>query len=229
MAFYLVYATTKDGAYNGGWCWTQVQAYANYVEQLTGESFIPLKYGHLSFNASGLGEKQFVQDAMDEIDREMGLIANDNVLLSHNQYDFGYGGGQTVYPTGSGDAIGHAVYAGSWNTSWEVELFVWHELSHSYGAKHVNGDHTLTSSGLIDNVTPMAAAYCHDADGNPSTWWSAIDSDPSDPTSPDYFCNGLSNFSYSGFNGSKKARHSFDALSSCSDSKVKSWAQQRTL
>lgn len=229
MAFYLIYATSKDGAYNSGWCWTQVQEYADYVEQLTGETFYTMKYGNLSFNAGDKTEHEYVEAAMEEIDSEWGLIGNDNVLVSHNEYSYGYGGGRDVYPTSSGDAVGHAVYAGSGNTSWEVELFVWHELSHTYGAEHINGDHTVTSSGKIDNVTPMAAAYCHDASGNPSTHWSAVDSDPNDPTCPSYFCYGQSNFHYSGFSGwTKKSRHSFDELSVCSDSKVKSWVNNRT-
>lgn len=238
MTFYIIYATTKDGAYNGGWCWTQVQAFANYCEQLTGEDFNTIHYGNLSFNASKYdnsdsGERAFVKDAMEEIDQNEGLLGNDNVLISHNQYGFGYGGGQRTISTGSGDAVGHAVYAGEGNTTWEVELFVWHELAHTYGAKHSNGNHSLTSTGHIYDVTPMAAAYCHDASGDPSTWWSAVDSDPSDGTSPDYFCEAQPNFYYQDFVGSdssdwdRQYRHTFDTLSSCSEYKVENWAEER--
>lgn len=207
--------------------WQAVQDLADYLGGNTSGSFYDYDLGQSSEYCSSYpqddsGETLFVEAVLEEMKPD--LIADDNVIISHSCFDFGYGGGRYEITLDDGStAYGHAVYAGPGAASWEVYGFTWHELCHSYGADHGNATFDLSGSDM-HHITPMGMGYVHTDSGNPDTRYSAVDSDPNDPAVPDYFCYGKQNFYYPSYvHSDKEANHDLDRLAYCTESKIENW------
>lgn len=208
-----------------------VQDLADYLNANTSGFFYDYDLGQSSETCSpypqdDTGETLFVEAVLEEMKPD--LVADDNVVISHSCYDFGYDGGSYEITLDDGStAYGHAVYAGDGAWPWEAYGFTWHELCHSYGADHQNASFDLSGSDM-HHITPMGMGYVHTASGNPDTRFSAVESDPNDPEAPDYFCYGKENFYYPGYvHHDKEANHDLDRLASCTMYWIDNWLSQR--
>jgi len=220
-----------SGQYYSNNVWTALTELVDYLnDEFSSHSFYDHDLGMVSntcdnYVQSDSGESNFVYDVMTDLKNDGELVADDNVIISHECIGFGYGGGNTtVQLDNGGTATGHAVYAGETAYAWEVEGYTWHELCHTYleGGGDDHGKGTFDSYNGIHNVTPMGMGYVHDNSGEPDTHFSASGGTPSG--APSDFCFGNENFHYDGYRYyGKKSNHKLKELSFCTRQEISDW------
>jgi len=172
----------KDGQYYQEAVWDSLKELKTYLNDNFSHNFYSYDFGRSSISASyysgnDAGEEAFVKDVMQELKEDDRLFSDDNVVISHSSFGFGYGGGAyTIDLDGGGTATGHAVYAGIYARRWEVRGFTWHELVHTMGPWHAAAD-VDTTSGLMHSITPLGMGYVHDKNNEPDTHYSATGGD----------------------------------------------------
>ena len=104
-------------------------------------------------------EHTFIERAMEWLDENHSLTAEENVLIAHDVAQWGYGQSHS-YRTRDGETTrGALVYAGAGPVAdWEVRGMAWHEAAHAYGADHVDGDFDVDDDRYT-GLTPMCWSY----------------------------------------------------------------------
>ncbi|MFC7044326.1 hypothetical protein ACFQH6_20590 [Halobacteriaceae archaeon GCM10025711] len=234
MSYYYVntaFEADSLGTYHGGVVTSAADDLATYLtNQIDNATFGFADYGKTSVRCIDHDtEIGFVKAAMQEMKDTGFLVAGDSVVIAHECIDYGYGGGKyTITLSDGSTATGAAVFAGTLVPGWEVQAFTWHELCHAYGPWHDDPDVDVDTNELMHSITPMGAGYVHDESGDSDTLYSAVDGDPSDPTCPDSFCYGESNFHYPGFKySSNKDNHDLNRLSFCTLDLIQDWVNSR--
>lgn len=160
-------------------------------------------------------ETEFIKNCLQELFEEGLTVDGDAWIIIDRYHRFGYGKGGVMYqPAGSNQTLwgARALYipeAGFWTDEHinTFHNFVIHELGHSFGANHGDGQfHKSTISGIGMSVRPMSTAYVYSDDNDVDTCHEGS------AAPPNTFCDGEPNFSIEEWCG--------DCSSSCRHSRV---------
>ena len=220
---YMIFAHSSSDPARMDFVNDELQDLKNYLETNTSDDWWFEDMGDCGVNckddkygSGGAGEEAFIEDALDALDQNEGLVPGDNIILAHDNAVWGYGRSHPYNLPDGGEVHGCTVYAG--NTAiggWEIKGFTWHEAMHSYGADHADGRYRVggTGDGMY-GITPMCMSYLKDGDFEVDTTWSGGGNIPSE------FCTGDLNYTGEYRYQDKRKNHYLSTLSSCTTNNV---------
>lgn len=217
---YISSAYGSGGPARRGMVKEEVEDLVTYLNDNTSTDYYHWDFGDCGVNAGDYGdgnsgEKEFIKDVLDVLDKDETLFENENVCIAHKKWLWGYGR-SLPYTTKLGTNVhGCTVYAGgSFIDDWEVRGFTWHEAMHSYGADHSDGRYWLNIDDEMYAITPMAMGYLYNKRGLVDTNYEGGD------VEPDSFCNGNPNHSYTYRYSNLEENHWINWLSDCTENKA---------
>lgn len=163
--------------------------------------------GSFSFDTVSINEEsnqyktteEWAQNVATKVEAKKTVNPSDIIIAPYNYFDWGYGSHHPVN-TDSGTFVDVAtVYGNYFIPGVEATLMVRHETGHIFSAiddePYLDHEHGMASADFdssgntLDNVTPMACAYCQDSDGDSYMMYAA-----SGPYYPDDFIYGTNNY-----------------------------------
>lgn len=201
----------------------------SYLDQATSRNWLKYDFGNCGINASDdygsstTEERRFTKDVLDELDSTQGLITDENVMIAHNKWAWGYGGSVSHTTDKGTSCYGATVYAGWGANDWETRAFTWHECAHAYVAgseasDHEKGTYSLYNGQMYD-ITPLCTSYLYNSDGQCDTRFEG-----SARPLPSSFCNGESNNQYVfRYPYHPETGHDYSKYSSCTIDAIEDW------
>lgn len=149
-------------------------------------------------------EREYVIEVLDWLDSNDSVLDGDAWIIVHGEYNYGFGGGVVKDPNELNKTVhGAAVWGGTYSTNEKLQkMMAKHEMGHNLGASHYDGCRSMSSTGYLYSITPLATSYTYDSNDTCDTHdMAARDYACGTGSEPNTFRCGRDNYVGDGFYG----------------------------